>query len=214
MITILVVDDHSIVGEGTKTLLESEPDFRVDFFGSSTEAINIIREKKHDVYLLDLDMPELSGIALTKEILTRNLDAKVLIYTGHDLLSHFNYLVQEGVSGFVSKSSSTQQLIRTIRGVIDGQAVIPLELLYELRRTQNNKCTEIGREINLTEKEEEILMKVAEGLSNEKIAEDIFMSRRTVERHLTNIFKKLNVSSRVEVIAKARLLGLIPEVIR
>ncbi len=214
MNTILVVDDHSIVGEGTKRLLESEPDFRVDFFGSSTEVINLIKEKKYDVYLLDLDMPEISGLALTKEILNRNIDAKILIYTGHDLSSHFNYLVQEGVSGFVSKSSSSQQLIRTIRGVIDGQAVIPLDLLYELRRTQNNKYIEIGKEINLLEKEEEILRKVAEGLTNEKIAEETFMSRRTVERHLTNIFKKLNVSSRAEVVVKARLLGFIPEVIK
>ncbi|MFN7249519.1 MAG: response regulator [Anaerobacillus sp.] len=213
MINILVVDDHSIVGEGTKRLLESETDFRVDFFGSSLETIELIKAKNYDVYLLDLHMPEISGIALTKEILNVHRDAKVLIFTGHDIFCYFNYLIQSGVSGVLSKTSSKQQLIRTIRGVIDNQAVIPLELLQQLRRTENKICFEGGNEIKLTQKEEAILLKVAEGGTNEQIAEELFSSKRSVERHLTNIFKKLHVSSRAEVIAKGRNLGLIPDVL-
>ncbi|MDQ0256417.1 two-component system competent response regulator ComA [Evansella vedderi] len=213
MITILIVDDHSIVGEGTKTLLASEPDFSTDFLGSSVEIVDLIKEKKYDVYLLDLHMPEISGIELTKKIVCVHKDAKVLIFTGHDISSHFNYLMEVGVSGFISKSSSKQQLIRTVRGAVDNQAVIPLELLHQLRRTENKKCIENGKEINLTRKEEEILIKVAEGLTNEQIGEKIFMTKRSVERYLTGIFKKLKVSSRVEAVEKGRMLGLIPEVL-
>jgi two-component system competent response regulator ComA len=214
MITILVVDDHSIVGEGTKALLASEPDISADFLGSSVEIVDLIKEKKYDVYLLDLHMPEFSGIELTKKILCAHNDAKVLIFTGHDISSHFNYLIEVGASGFISKSSSKQQLIRTVRGVVDNQAVIPLELLYQLRRMENKKCLDNGKEINLTQKEEEILIKVAEGATNEQIAEELFISKRSVERHLTNIFKKLYVTSRAEVVAKGRMLRLIPEVMK
>ncbi|MFV8826410.1 response regulator [Alkalihalobacterium sp. APHAB7] len=214
MLNILVVDDHSIVGEGTKTILESEAGFSVDFFGSSVDIVDLIREKKYDVYLLDLHMPEISGIELTKKILCLHHEAKVIIFTGHELSSHYNYLVEAGASGFISKASSKQQLIRTIRGVVDNQAVIPLELLYYLRRIENKVSMENGKEIRLNQKEEEILLKVAEGLTNEQIAEAIFMSRRSVERYLTGIFKKLHVSSRGEVIVKGRTLGLIPEVMK
>ncbi|OIJ21695.1 DNA-binding response regulator [Anaerobacillus alkalidiazotrophicus] len=213
MITILVVDDHSLVGEGTKTLLDSEPDFSVDFLGSSVEIVDLIKEKKYNVYLLDLHMPELSGIELTKKILCVHDKAKVLIYTGHDISSHFNYLIEVGASGFLSKTSSKQQLIRTIRGVVDNQAVIPLELLHQLRRTEIKPCLETGKKIKLTQKEEQILVKVAKGLTNEQIAKDLFTSCRTVERHLSGTFKKLNVSSRSEVIEKGRQLGVIPEIL-
>ncbi|OIJ18047.1 hypothetical protein BKP45_10620 [Anaerobacillus alkalidiazotrophicus] len=213
MINILIVDDHSIVGEGTKTILSSETDFNVEFHGSSLEIMSLLKVKKHDVYLIDFEMPELNGLELTKEILNVHQDAKIIIFTGYEITCYFNHLVEVGVSAFISKSSSKEQLIRTIRDVINHQSVIPTEILHQLRRTESKLCFENGTKISFSLKEEEIVIKISKGLTNEQIAKELFTSSRTVERHLREIFKKLNVSSRVDVVEKGRKLGLIPEVL-
>lgn len=213
MINLLIVDDHLVVGEGTKRLLEEESDFKVQVVSSSKVASELIKTKKFDVYLLDLQMPELNGLELTREIKNTISNAKIIIYTGHDIAAHFNYLVEIGVSGFISKTTSKKQFIRSIRCALDEEVVLPLDLLFQLRRTETQVMIEGGEEVSLTSREEEILLKVAKGMNNDEIAEELYMSKRNVERSLTSIFKKLKVDSRVDLIIKGRELGIIPEVI-
>lgn len=214
MTRILIVDDHAVVGEGTKAILDEEADFFVDVLTNSEDVTKRLAEnEKYDIYILDLHMPGVNGLELTNIILGIQPCAKVMIYTGYDIAAHFNHLIQIGVSGFISKSSSSQQLIRAVRCTIDNQSVIPLELLHQLRRTEYKPVVQNGREIVLTQKEEEILLKVAKGRTNDQIAEELYMSRRSVERYLTGLFKKLNVSSRAETIRKAKEIGLISEIL-
>ncbi|MDL4838912.1 response regulator transcription factor [Aquibacillus rhizosphaerae] len=213
MIKILIVDDHEVVGEGTKSLLSSVEEFRVDFIVCSKEANELIKKNKYDVYIFDLNMPGKNGVELTDHLLSIDEDAKVIIFTGHDISSHFNHLVEIGVSGFISKECSKKQLIRAIWCAIDGQAVVPVELLYQLRRTENQVKLRNGNSVSLSQTEEAILIRVAKSNSNDEIADELYMSRRNVERHLTKIFKKLQVNSRSEAMIKGKELGLLPEIV-
>ncbi|MCD8503122.1 MAG: response regulator transcription factor [Bacillaceae bacterium] len=208
MINIVIVDDHSLVGEGTKSILSKEPDFNVEFIGSSVEFIEKISDKLYDVYLIDLHMPEINGLQLTKEIIKTNPEAKVVIFTAHDISSHFNQFVESGVSGFISKECSSEDLVLAIRSSLKGKAIIPLDILTKLKK---NTSVNEETQIKFTQKEEDILLLVTKGLSNAVIADDLFLSQRSVERYLTSLFKKLDVNSRIELIDKAKELKIVPE---
>ncbi|GGK28675.1 DNA-binding response regulator [Caldalkalibacillus thermarum] len=210
---ILVVDDHKVVAEETKAIINQEPGLTADAVTSSQDAKQLIHTGAYDIYLLDLQMPGVNGMELTREIKKIHPEAKVLILTGHEISPHFNYLVEAGVSGFISKTASRQQLIRAIRCAIDDEVVLPLSLLPQLRRTEIKPTQKNMGEIRLTQKEEEILVKIAQGKSNRAIADELLVSQRSIERHLTEMFRKMNVNSRAELIVKARELGLLPEAI-
>ncbi|WP_245805791.1 response regulator transcription factor [Bacillus alkalicellulosilyticus] len=212
MVHVLIVDDHSVVSEGTKALLEQEPDLQATIIHSSLQVLKLSQQEieSYDLYLLDLNMPNMNGLELTEKIRAIKSNAKIVIYTGYDIASHFNFLIEAGVSGFISKSVSKHQFIRTIRCLLDGEAVIPLELLPQLRRIDITvKSDDLN--ITLTNKEEEILVRVAKGLTNREIATELYMSQRYVERNLSEIFKKVKVNSRAELIHVAKKKGLIPD---
>ncbi|KYD09180.1 response regulator transcription factor [Saccharococcus caldoxylosilyticus] len=212
MIHILIVDDHRLVGEGTKNMLESEQDFQVELVTSGTEAEQIIEQRTYDVYLLDWRMRDINGIELSKRILQKQPNAKIVIYTGYDVVPFFNYLIESGVTSFISKTATRDQLITAIRCTLRDEAVIPVHLLRQLRlREVRAKIEENGKQAALSQLEQEILMEVANGLCNKDIAKKRYISQRSVERHLSHIFTKLHVSSRIEAVEKAKQLGLIPE---
>lgn len=213
MINILIVDDHQLVGEGTKQILSSEPEFNAKWVVSSQEVKQLVKHEKYDVYVFDLNMPGKNGLQLSTEVLSIDPNAKILIYTGLDITTYFNYLMDIGVSGFISKSYTKQQLIRSIWCAVEGLALIPVELISQLRRLGNEVNLKNGKKISITSSEEGLLFQVAKGLENDDIADNLYMSKRNVERNLTMIFKKLQVSSRGEAIVKGKELGLIPEVI-
>jgi two-component system competent response regulator ComA len=148
-------------------------------------------------------------------ILQVDPDATILIYTGFDLVSHYNLLIEAGVTGFISKTASPEQLITAIRCALREEAVIPLQLLKQLRRVDTSPITNDGLQnlgaISLTTKEQEILEGVSKGLTNKAIAIKLSMSQRTIEYNLTKIFSKLGVSSRTEALMKAKEFGLISQ---
>ena len=213
MINILIVDDHAVVGEGTKNILASELEFNVNLIVCSEEANQHIREQKYDVYIFDLDMPEINGLELTKQVLSIDPEAKIIIFSGHEISAYFNQMVNLGVSGFISKTFTKNQLIRAVWCAVDGQAVIPLELLSQLRRKDHQVESRSGEIISLSDKEVEILIQATKGLTNEEIGKQVYISKRNVERHLTIIFKKLQVNSRGEAIERGKELGIIPEIL-
>ncbi|WP_143416175.1 response regulator transcription factor [Geobacillus sp. E263] len=212
MIHILVVDDHRLVGEGTKNMLESEQDFQVELVTSGTEAEQMMEQRTYDVFLLDWRMPDMSGIELSRRILQKQPNAKIVIYTGYDVAPFFNYLIESGITGFVSKTATSEQLITAIRCALRDEAVIPVHLLRQLHLCEVRASMEENeKQVALSQLEQEILFEVANGLSNKDIAKKHYISQRSVERHLSRIFTKLHVSSRVEAVEKAKQLGLIPE---
>lgn len=136
MINVLIVDDHPAVGEGTRTIIESEQDMKADVLLESNKIMAILKKEKYDVYLIDLYMPMVNGMELTKTILEFDPDATILIYTGYDVVSHFNLLIEAGASGFISKTSTREQLITSIRCSLREEAVISIQLLKQLKRVE------------------------------------------------------------------------------
>ena len=215
MIRVLIVDDHPAVGEGTKNIIDQQVDMQAMIISESNQVIHVLKENQYDVYLLDLYMPKINGLELTKMILQVEPDAIVLIYTGFDVIAHYNLLIEAGVSGFVSKTSSSEQLITAIRCALREEAVIPVQLLKQLRRGDAAPFTDEAQQslgdMTLTLKEQQILEGIAKGKKNKEIAHNLAMSQRTIEYNLTKIFTKLGVASRTEALLKAQEFGLLPQ---
>ncbi|REK71474.1 response regulator transcription factor [Paenibacillus paeoniae] len=211
MIRILLVDDHPSVGEGTKTMIEQDSDMKVTVALSALEALDKVHSETFDIILCDLNMPGISGLELTKRLIQIDPERKVIIYSGYEIGTHFNLLVESGVSGFISKTASRDQLHNSIRCALRGEAVIPIPLLKQLRRHEVAiSRSELSIEdVSINEKEMTILHEVAAGVSNKELAAMLHVSQRNVEYQLTKIFEKLNVRSRSEAIREAKRLGLI-----
>nr|WP_232243178.1 response regulator transcription factor [Paenibacillus sp. GSMTC-2017] len=211
VIRILLVDDHPSVGEGTKTMIEQDSDMVVTVAMSALDALSKVQGEPFDLILCDLNMPGISGLELTKRLIQSDPEWKVIIYSGYEIGSHFNLLVESGVSGFISKTASREQLHNSIRCVLRGEAVIPISLLKQLRRNEVaiSRSELSVEDVSINEKEMVILSEVAAGISNKELAATLHVSQRNVEYQLTKIFEKLNVRSRSEAIKEAKRLGLI-----
>ncbi len=211
MIHILLVDDHPSVGEGTKTMIEQDGDMKVTVVLSAMDALDIVKKEQFDLFLCDLNMPGISGLELTKRLLQINPDYKIIIYSGYEIGSHFNLLIESGVSGFISKTVSRDQLQHSLRCAMRGEAVIPIQLLKQLRRNEVTvpRSQLAAGDVSINERELRILQEVAAGISNKELASLLHVSQRNAEYQLTKIFDKLNVRSRSEAIREAQRLGLI-----
>lgn len=213
MLSVLIVDDHVAVGLGTKALIEKYDDINVDVLHDSIKAVEVLREKKYDVYLIDLQMPNINGLELSKQILRIHPEAAILIFTGYDVISHYNLLIDNGVLGILSKTYSEEQIIDAIRRAVKKEVILPYQLIQQLRIKENvsNITEEEQMEdvVSLTEDEKQILMEVSKGKTNRELAEFLHLSQRSVEYKLTSIFHKLKVSSRMTAVQKAKELNII-----
>lgn len=212
MIQILLVDDHPLVGEGTKLIIENENDMRVNIETSGLRALERLKSEKFDVMLFDLQMHELDGFELSKKVLEIEPLSNILIYTGYDILPHWDLFMDSGAIGFVSKTATKEQLIRAIRCALNREIVIPFSLLkgiYQNGKTTPNNLPPNKEELMLNEKEKEILKELAKGKTNKDIAQTLFIGQRSLEYSLTNLFHKLGVQTRVEAVVKANVIGLL-----
>ncbi|WP_102264493.1 response regulator transcription factor [Mesobacillus jeotgali] len=207
MTRVLVINENELFGQGIKQLLEKESDFKVTFLQLlSKECNNTNFISNFDVYLLE-------STALSMEIVNRifkiNVKARIVMFYDKSI-SHLKQLASLGISGFIKKSTSITELILTLQLVKHGHASFPLPLLEQLIATQKHFSSD-GYTLDnvLTKKELEILHYIAAGKNNREISEELFMSVRSIEYHLTKIFKKLSVNSRVEALSKAISLNII-----
>lgn len=208
MINVLIVDDHPLLGEGTKRLIDNETDMNAFFALSGEEALKIMQKNDFDLYLYDMHLPGISGLELAMQT---PVGKPILIYSGFDVTPDFDRLLSAGVVGFIEKTASPSQLIRSLRSAMEGCSVFPVSLLQQLisRNSESSKFSERSEKISLTDKERSILEGVVAGHSNKELAEALFISQRTVEYNLTGIFAKLGVHSRAEAALTATKLGLI-----
>ena len=194
-------------------MIEQDGEMKVTVAHSALEALNKVQmgAEPYDLILCDLNMPGISGLELTKRLLQLDPDRKIVIYSGYEIGSHFNLLIESGVSGFISKTASREQLHNSIRCALRGEAVIPITLLKQLRRNEVlvSRSELSIEDVSINEKEMAILSEVAAGVSNKELAVSLHVSQRNVEYQLTRIFEKLNVRSRSEAIREAKRLGLI-----
>lgn len=208
---VLLVDDHRSVVEGTKMLIESEPGIQVTIETDVFKVTDLVRTKKFDVILFDLYMPKMNGADLTKKVLDYVPDAVILIYSGFEIAPHFNLLMESGVSGFIAKTSTREELIQAIRCAARKQAIVPMQLLRQLRRQEIMVQGETDTDpTTITQEEDRLLRELAKGKSNKEISQTLMISQRSLEYSLTELFQKLHVNSRVEVIKKAKSLGILP----
>lgn len=209
MIHVLMVDDHKAVLNGVKMLLETQQ-MQVTTCYSGKEALEVLNKQSFDVMLYDLKMPGMDGLELTKKTLKLLPDAIIIIYSGDDISTNFDILMESGVSGIIDKSSSDCQLIAGIRMALEKMIVLPLDLVRQLQLVRPHfGPNEKGLEEPLTELELSIIKQVASGKTNQEIADYLKMEKRTYEYHLTRMYKKLKVRSRGHAIRKAVKLNII-----
>jgi DNA-binding NarL/FixJ family response regulator len=204
-IRILLADDHAITREGTRRLLELEADFQVVAEAADgREAVDLTRRHRPDVLILDVSMPVLSGIQVAHTVREELPDTRIVVLTGYDNDQYALALLRLGVSGYLSKAASSRELVGALRRVYAGETCFQPGVAGLVRPEGM-----VGAEETLTPRELEVLRLVAEGQRNREIAKCLVVSERTIQFHLSQLFAKLDASSRTEVVHRARQRGWI-----
>lgn len=201
-IRILLADDHVVVREGTRQILEREEDLCVVAEANDgREAVALAEQEQPDVAVLDVSMPVMSGIEATKAIKASVPQVAILVFTAYDYDEYVFAILEAGAAGYLLKNARSSDLINAVRRVHAGESVLhPAIAKKVLSRVVQGGDARAAEEEVLTERELEVLRLAAQGLGNREIADRLFVSPRTVQSHLANIFGKLEVGSRTEAV--------------
>ena len=210
-IKLLLADDHAVVRAGTRQLLERQPDFEI--VGEAIdgdEAVRLTAELNPDVVVMDVRMPKVSGVEATRRIKANNAEVKVLVLTAHDDDEYVFALLQAGANGYLLKTAEIDELVKAIRTVASGQSALAPAVVGKMvaQFTGGKSLGDVlphpqEQYSGLTDRELEILRLVGQGFSNKQIGKELFISDRTVQAHLSNIFAKLGVNTRTEAVMYA-----------
>ncbi len=212
-IRVLIADDHAVVREGTRQILEHEPDLKVVAEAADgDEAVKLTGSSKPDVAIIDISMPRVDGIEATRQIKALYPQVAVLILTAYDDDQFVFSLMEAGAAGYLLKSVRGSELVEAIRAVYSGESVLHPSIARKvlnrfvpsLDKGQRQEPPE-----TLSQREMEVLHLATQGLSNQDIADTLSLSLRTVQAHLGHIFNKLRVSSRTEAVVRALKEGWI-----
>ena len=209
MIRVLIADDHAVLRHGLRLILNEAPDLTVvGEAKNGEEAVNMALELKPDVILMDVNMPDFSGVEATQRIRSIQPDINVLILTISKKDKDLIEAVKAGAKGYLLKSSESSQVMDAIRRVAAGEAILPPDLVARVldELTNPTPTPQI-----LTAREQEILKLVAQGYGNKEIAGTLHISENTVKTHMRHILEKLNLSNRAEAAAYAVRAGLTSE---
>jgi DNA-binding NarL/FixJ family response regulator len=203
---VLLAEDHKMVRQGTRLYLEG---MGVEVVGEATtgvEAVRLAHELQPDVVVMDIHMPELTGIEATRRIRHDHPEIRVLVLTAYDEPAYIYALLEAGADGFVLKTAELSELYRALREVAVGHSAFDASSLEKAADYRQNTAALIE---GLTERELEILSHAARGLTNKQIGQALFISDRTVQGHLQNIYQKLGAGTRTEAVTAALQHGLI-----
>ena len=199
MIEVMLIDDHKMVREGMKQLLEFDNTIRVVAEGASgIECLELLQQRIPDVLLLDINMPDMNGIEVVKKIRKDKIPVKILILTVHKEVEYLLHLVDLGIEGYILKDSGSTELMKAIEMIANNEKYIQPELIPVLNSKLIKRDTDKDKIELLTDREIEVLKLVAEGKFNKEIASQLKISERTVKNHISNIFKKIDVSDRTQ----------------
>ena len=205
MIRIAVVDDHPVVRDGVAANLAAHDDIEIAGTGASArDAIALAASSVADVMILDLELPDRSGLDLIAELKSLAASLRIIIFSAYAGEERVLRAFENGADSYVLKGTPSDDLVDTVRGVARGEARIPPDIAAQLAR-----ATRVPRGGRLTEREREILRHVSDGLSNRTIAERLGIAERTVKFHLSGILARLGAGSRSEAVAIARRSGLL-----
>jgi two-component system response regulator NreC len=212
-VKILVVDDHAIVREGVRMILAKESDLEVvGEAGDGAQALELTERVHPDVVIMDISMPGMGGVEATQTLRNKYPDVQVLALTMHEDESYVFQLLRAGAAGYVLKRAAAQDLVQAVRAAAKGEAFLYPSVARKvvedyLRRVETGEERE--RYDGLTSREKEILTLIAQGLSNQQIAEKLFISIKTVQTHRAHILEKLGLHDRTELVRYAIRKGLI-----
>lgn len=209
-IRILLADDHVMVREGTRQILERQPDLVVIAeAGNGKEAVDLVARERPDVAILDISMPVMNGIEATRDIKKIAPQTAVLVLTAYDDDEYVFAILEAGAAGYLLKNARGSEVIEAVRRVYQGESVLHPPIAQKvLRRVVRDGRAE-EQETPLSEREREVLTLAARGLSNREIATELVLSPRTIQSHMANIFGKLQVGSRTEAVMTALRRGWI-----
>jgi len=212
-IRLLLVDDHQVVRSGLRMLLASESDVEiVGEAGTAREALEAVRQLKPTVVLMDIGLPDLSGIEATREIKRTSPEVAVVALTIHEDEEYFFKMLEVGAGGYVPKRAAPEELLTAIRAAAAGEVYLYPSMAKLLVKDylSQDRSTEAASSLDgLTNREQEVLRYLAEGANNEAIASALVISIKTVARHRENIMHKLGLHSRAELVRYAIRKGII-----
>jgi NarL family two-component system response regulator LiaR len=215
MIRIVLVDDHPIVREGLRALLETQSDFEVIAEGANgEEAIRLAATLQPDMLLLDLEMPILDGVEAIRRLRQSSHVPRIIVFTAFDNDERIIHAIQNGANGYLLKEAPRDEIFKAIRVTMEGgsllQPIVASKLLrhVELQKGTNQATSHISVE-ELTERELEVLRLLAQGMPNKEIASHLVISERTAKFHVSSIMGKLGATNRTEAVSLAAQRGLI-----
>ena len=211
MIDVVIADDHAVVRAGLRALITAEPSLKlVGEAAGGLEAIELVTKLKPDILILDMSMPDLDGIAVTREIKHSGSTTRILILTVHEDEALLREAIKAGASGYILKRAAETELISAINILMRGDLYIDPSLVRVLLDTTSTTDTSEKTHVEqLTTRETEVLKLIVQGFTNRQVAEELSLSVRTVEGHRANLSEKLGLKSRVELVRYAKAHGLI-----
>ncbi|CAM3684127.1 MULTISPECIES: response regulator [Paenibacillus] len=207
---VLIIDDNEMAREGIRMILESDPVFEVVEEGSSgEEAITLSEYWMPDLVLMDIQMPGMGGLEATKKLKEAFPYIKVVMVTVSDDIAHLFDALKKGAQGYLLKNMEPEAWHEYLRAVAIDEAPVTRELAFRILKEMSPKRADEVQDHPLTEREHEILVLVAEGMSNKEISGDLSISEHTVKNHLKNILQKLHLANRVQIARYAYEQGLV-----
>lgn len=215
MVNVMIADDHTLFRQGLCRLLELEHDINVVAVAEhGGQVVRMVQQHKPDVLLLDINMPELNGIEVIKQLQELDIDVRIIVLTIYDDEEYVFEVMKRGAGGYLLKDVEPGFLAHAIRKVARGESVIDSSVATALigefsRLSQLQTAVSTVDTGPLTEREYEVLREIANGLSNKEIADKLFISEKTVKNHITSIYRKLDVPDRTTAVVKAVKMGLV-----
>ena len=198
-VKVMIADDHSMIREGLKQLLELEGDFEV--IAEACDGVDCLEKLKTvvpDILLLDINMPNMNGLEVLQKMKDMKMKVKVLVLTVHNEVEYLLKAVDIGVDGYIMKDAESAELKNAINCIMQGETYIQPSLVPALNNRLVSRDIDKEKINSLTKRELEVLIEVANGMFNKEIATSLNISERTVKNHISNIFKKIDVSDRTQ----------------
>lgn len=198
-VKVILADDHSMIREGIKQLLEITGEIQViGEAADGIECLNLLKKVKADVLLLDINMPKMNGLQVLEKINKGQTDIKVLMLTVHNEIDYLIKAIDIGIDGYLLKDSGSAELKKAIFSIYNGEKYIQPELTPLLNQKLVEKESDLDKLHSLTKRELQILKLIAEGLFNKEIGDRLNISERTVKNHVFNLFKKIGAADRTQ----------------
>ncbi len=209
-IHILIADDHPVVRDGLRAMLSTQPDFQVvGEAANGTEAAQLAIRLKPDVILLDLEMPDLDGVSVLRQIRARDPQARVIVVTAYDTDERIVQAVVAGAQGYLLKGAPREEIFRAIRVVHEGGSLLQPIVASKLLLHVSQQASQPVEADSLTPRELEVLSLLAQGKSNKQIAAELVITERTTKFHVSSILSKLAAANRTEAVKIAVQRGLV-----